>query len=81
MTRQNKKEIRFEELNIVLGGNAVGPVNETGPLNYPYKRNTGPLSYPYKQNTGPLNYPYKQNTGPISQNTGPIALGTCDPPC
>lgn len=28
----DKKEMKFEELNSVVGGNAVGPVNKTGPL-------------------------------------------------
>jgi len=33
----DKKEMKFEELNSVAGGNAVGPVKETGPLG------TGPI--------------------------------------
>ena len=31
MTMLDKKEMKFEELNSVTGGNTVGPVNETVP--------------------------------------------------
>jgi len=39
----DKKEMKFEELNSVVGGNAVGPVNETGPLGTGPLKETGPL--------------------------------------
>jgi hypothetical protein len=80
MTMLDKKEMKFEELNSVTGGNAVGPVNETvphgiGPNDYPYKQNTGPLG------TGPIDYPYKQNTlPPYDPKIGPLPPNTCDPP-
>ena len=49
MTMLDKKEMKFEELNSVTGGgNAVGPVKETGPLG------TGPIAYPYEHKTGQL---------------------------
>ena len=55
----DKKEMKFEELNSVAGGNAVGPVKETGPLAYPYEQKTGPLMPPPNScdppfKTGPL---------------------------
>lgn len=56
MKMMDKKEQMFEEMSSIVGGNAVGPVKETGPLgyvDYPYKHETGPLQGP-----GPLNYPY-----------------------
>ena len=70
----DKKEMKFEELNSVAGGNAVGPIKETGPLG------TGPLAYPYEQKTGPLGtgpiaYPYEQKTGPLMPPPN-----SCDPP-
>ncbi len=64
MTMLDKKEMNFEEMISVTGGNAVGPVKETGPLG------TGPLT-----ETGPLSYPYKQNTGPLMPSPD-----SCDPP-
>ena len=64
MTMLDKKEMKFEVLNIVTGGNAVGPVNETGPLG------TGPL-----KETGPLNDPYELKHGPLMPPPN-----TCDPP-
>ena len=64
MTMLDKKEMKFEELNSVTGGNAVGPVNETVP------HGIGPNDYPYKQNTLP---PYDPKIGPLPPNT-------CDPP-
>ena len=64
MTMLDKEELKFEEMSSVAGGNAVGPVKETGPLGY----ETGPLNYPYELKTGPL------MPGP-SQETGPLAIG------
>ncbi len=58
MTMQDKKELKFEDMSSVVGGNAVGPVKETGPLDTCDPPNeTGPLNW-YDKNTGPLNYPY-----------------------
>lgn len=64
MMMLDKEELKFEEMSSVAGGNAVGPVKETGPLGY----ETGPLNYPYELKTGPL------MPGP-SQKTGPLAIG------
>ena len=74
MTMLDKKEMKFEELNSVTGGNAVGPVNETvphgiAPNDYPYKQNTGPLG------TGPIDYPYELKNGPLMPPPN-----SCDPP-
>ena len=68
MTMLDKKEMKFEELNSVTGGNAVGPVNETGPLG------TGPIDYSYEQKTGPL-HPYELKNGPLMPPPN-----SCDPP-
>ena len=62
----DKKEMKFEELNSVAGGNAVGPVKETGPLG------TGPIDYPYKHKTGPLMPPPNSCDPPFK--TGPIGI-------
>lgn len=62
----DKKEMKFEELNSVAGGNAVGPVKETGPLG------TGPIAYPYEQKTGPLMTPPNSCDPPFK--TGPIGI-------
>ena len=59
MMVSDKKELKFEELNSVAGGNAVGPFKETGPLG------TGPLKEIGPLGTGPFNYPYEQKTGPL----------------
>ena len=32
MMMLDKEELKFEEMSSVAGGNAVGPVKETGPL-------------------------------------------------
>ena len=65
MTMMDKKELQFKELSSIVGGNAVGPVNETGPLNTcDPPKNTGPLG------TGPI------STGPL----GPGPLGYVDYP-
>ena len=60
----DKKEMKFEELNSVTGGNAVGPVNETGPLG------TGPIDYPYELKNGPLMPPPNSCDPPFK--TGPL---------
>ena len=80
MTMLDKKEMKFEVLNSVIGGNAVGPVNETGPLetgpiDYPYAHNTGPLGTGPLKETGPLNDPYELKHGPLMPPPN-----TCDPP-
>ena len=66
MMMLDKKEMKFEELNSVAGGNAVGPVKETGPLG------TGPIAYPYEHKTGPLMPPPNSCDPPFK--TGPIGI-------
>jgi len=70
----DKKEMKFEELNSVVGGNAVGPVNETGPL-----KETGPLGTGPLKETGPLGTGPLKETGPIS-NENSIIPGSLIPP-